>query len=279
MPLTRVTFLNSGYCTQSSYLAGRGSFDWARFYAVFVYLEHPVHGAALIDTGYSPHFRRATEPFPERLYRWLTPMRLDPLKSPPAILDAHGIDPAKIQRLFVSHFHGDHVAGLRDFPGVPFVYRRESYASLMAQSRWSQVRHGFLAKLLPEDFTARGQALSDGDFRSGTDALAEFPVLDFWGDGSLLLVDLPGHAEGHTGYVLTTATERIFYVVDATWDVDVLLAGKALPRLSRGFQFDYAAYLATQEKLLRVASRGDSRLVACHCPKTQVIVAGSVGAS
>ena len=51
MPFRRVVFLNAGYCTQWAYLAGQRSRGLTRFHAVFVYLEHPVHGAALIDTG------------------------------------------------------------------------------------------------------------------------------------------------------------------------------------------------------------------------------------
>src|SRR5437763_6254241 len=123
MHLQRVRFLNSGYCGQWSYLAGRRTFGWTRFYAVFVYLEHPEHGPALIDTGYSPHFIRATRTFPVRLYRWVTPVRLDPLRDAWAILSAQGLAPEKIRQVFVSHFHGDHIAGLRHFPQTRFVYR------------------------------------------------------------------------------------------------------------------------------------------------------------
>ena len=135
------------------------------------------------------------------------------------------------------------------------------------------MRHGFLDALVPAGFTARGQAIAEQAFVPGTGLLADFHVHDFWGEGSLLLVDLPGHAEGHTGYVLRTAAETVFYIVDACWDVDVLLKGRTLPRLSRGLQFDYAAYQQTQAKLRRVAASGAIRLLACHCPRTQDHVA------
>jgi len=269
----RVTFLNGGYCTQSSYLAGRRSWNFSRFHAVFVYLEHPEHGAALIDTGYSPFFFEATRTFPERVYRWVTPVHLDPRPNAAAVLEAHGLQPDQVRHVFVSHFHGDHVAGLRHFPRVRFIYRRESLDSLLRLGVRSQVRHGFLARLLPEDFSVRGRGIEDAEFVRGAAALAEFSVLDFWGDGSLLLVDLPGHAEGHTGYVLRTPTEAVFYVVDACWDRDVMLQGRRLPWLSQRLQYDHAAYLETQDKLRRVAARGEHRLLACHCPRTQEHVA------
>jgi glyoxylase-like metal-dependent hydrolase (beta-lactamase superfamily II) len=273
MPLTSVRFINGGYCTQWSYLAGRPSWSLTRFHAVFVYLEHPQHGAALIDTGYSPFFFEASRYLPGRVYRWVTPVHLEPRRDPPRILEGHGIKPDQVNQVFVSHFHGDHIAGLRDFPQARFVYRRASHALLMDEGAWRQVRHGFLAKLLPRDFVARGRAIEETEFGPGKDALAEFRVLDYWGDGSLLLVDLPGHADGHTGYILRTATETWFYVVDACWDMEVMLHGRQLPKLSRGLQFDYSAYEVTQDKLRRVAALKKYPMLACHCPRTQEHVA------
>jgi glyoxylase-like metal-dependent hydrolase (beta-lactamase superfamily II) len=267
-----MTFFNSGYCTQWSYLAGCRTWNMTRFHAAFVYLEHPEHGAALIDTGYSPFFRGATQTFPERLYRWVTPMHLDAHRHAPGILAAHGIDTSRVRQVFVSHFHGDHIAGLQHFPQVQFVYRCEAHDHLVRLGVWAQVKQAFLSRLLPADFTARGRGIEEGTFVRGADGLAEFLVHDFWGDGSLLLVDLPGHAEGHTGYLLRTATESVFYIVDACWFLDVMLAGRELPRLSRGIQFDYPAYCRTQEKLRRLAAREEYRLVACHCPRTQGLV-------
>jgi glyoxylase-like metal-dependent hydrolase (beta-lactamase superfamily II) len=272
MPFARVRFLNSGYCTQWGYLAGRRSRGWTRFQAVFVYLEHPGHGAALIDTGYSPLFFEATRPFPERLYRWTTPVQLDPRQHAGAVLESRGLRADRVGRIFVSHFHGDHIAGLRHFPQARFVYRRAAHELLLREGRWRQVRHAFLAGLLPEDFTARGHGLGEEVFVPGEGPLSEFRVLDFWGDGDLLLVDLPGHAAGHTGYVLRTEAERLFFVVDATWDVDALLAGRSLPWPSRGLQHAYQDYVLTLGRLRRLASRVGWPLLACHCPRTQAHV-------
>lgn len=275
MAFQRVCFLNAGSCTQLAYLAGRPSWGLTRFPAVFVYLEHPRHGVALIDTGYSPWFRRATESFPERFYRWATPLHLDRHKHAAAILAARGLAPERVERIFVSHFHGDHIAGLRHFPQARFVHRPAALELLRRTSVWGQVHQAFLARLLPEDFAARGDPVSEAAFTAGDGPLEELQVCDYWGDGDLLLVDLPGHAVGHTGFVVRTATERIFYVVDACWDRDVLLQGRTLPRLSQRVQYAYGAYVATQERLRRLAARTDWLLLACHCPRTQAHVANA----
>jgi len=269
MPFSRVRFLNAGYCSQLGYLAGRSSWGWTPFHGVFVFLEHPAHGASLIDTGYAPEFWEATRPFPARLYRWATPAHLAPERDAWSILEARGLRPETVSDLFVSHFHGDHIAGLRRFSRTRFVYRSASYEALLHQSPWKQVRHCFLPGLVPQDFIARSRAIAEAAFVPGCDDLEEFRVVDYWGDGDLLIVDLPGHALGHTGYVIRTETERIFYVVDACWDTAGMLEGRRLPWLSRRIQHSYPEYAATQEKLRRLAARGGWLLLACHCPRTQ----------
>lgn len=266
--LSSVRFLHSGWCGQYARLVGAPSWTWIRFYAVFVYFEHPVHGGCLVDTAYSDEFFRATRWLPQRLYRWLTPVQLEDPSNARDQLSAAGIDPSSIRRVFVSHFHADHIAGLKLFPEAQFVIRQEAYDRLLRQSTFSQVRHGVLGELFPPDFRSRCQELTEDLFTTGEGDWKEFRVCDFWGDGSLLLVDLPGHADGHYGFVLQTVQKRIFYIVDACWHVQVLLDKSPLPWISRRFQHDETAYFQTQEKLRKLTQQTGLELLACHCPKT-----------
>lgn len=272
--LRSVSFLSGGYCRQFARLTGVPSWAFARFHAVFVYVDHPEHGASLIDTGYSRHFWQATWPFPQRFHRWLLPVRLHPDDDPPQILESAGCD-KDIRRIFISHWHSDHVAGLKCFPRSEFVYRSPAYKRLMAEGTVNQVRHGFLRDLLPADLEERSRVVAEDRFVAGSGELEEFEVCDYWGDGSLLLVDLPGHMEGQTGFLLNTERRRFFYVADAYWHQDVLLEGRGLPWLSRGIQHDYTAYLATQDKLRRLALRTNWKLIACHCRKALPYVQGT----
>lgn len=266
--LRSVRFLTAGWCGQFARLAGAPSWKWSRFYAVFVYFEHPVHGACLIDTGYSPEFFQATHRFPQRLYRWITPVTLSPHADPAGELKAAGIDHASIQRVFVSHFHADHIGGLNCFPKARLIYRREAYERLRSQPTRAQVRHGFLQELLPDDFEDRGDPLTENQFIAGSGPWQTFRICDYWGDGSLILVDLPGHAEGQFGFVLQGAERSQFYIVDACWHVQVMLEQSRLPWISRNFQHDQVAYFATQEKLRQLTAETGIELLACHCPRT-----------
>lgn len=266
--LKSVRFLHSGWCSQFARLAGAPSWKWVRFYAVFVYFEHPVHGGCLIDTGYSDQFFHATRWLPQRFYRWVTPVVLDESRDAANRLRQAGIDPTNVKRIFVSHFHADHVAGLKCFPAAEFIYRQAPFDRLQAQAVHSQVRHGYLSDLIPSDFAARSRPISEAQFVPGVGDWEGFQVCDYWNDGSVLLVDLPGHADGHFGFVLQSAEKRVFYIVDACWYVDVMLNQLPLPWISRRFQHDGTAYFDTQQKLRRLVEQTGIQLLACHCPRT-----------
>lgn len=274
----RIRFLDGGYCWQLGWLAARKRLGPCKFHAVFLLVEHPIHGRYLIDCGYGPEFFAATRTLPERLYRWLTPVRLSSFVSPDKILARAGVSLDQLAGVFVSHFHADHIGGATCLDGVPFIYRNDSLSHLEGIRRSEQVRHGFLQKLLPRKLLECGRGISAEDFSFGREPLPAFATCDFFGDGSLLLVDLPGHADGHYGFWIRSDRD-VFYIVDACWDVPAMLAGRQVPFPSRRFQRDWNAYQTTQSNL-RSYYHGQSNrvseteadtqplMLACHCLET-----------
>lgn len=274
--LDAVTFHNGGYCLQNEILVGTGRFRMRRFQAVVVRIEHPQHGAAMIDTGYSPFFFRATSGFPDRIARWLIPVARMPQVSPVQRWSDRGIKIDELTTIFLSHFHADHIGAVTDFPEMRFVYRHQTLATLLEQNPWSRLKNGFARKLLPEDLDRRASKIDEADFLEATYCDFEsqtqklpFPAIDWWGDGSLIMLDMPGHAIGHTGYLLRTKEKSILYVVDACWDVEVLMAEKRLPWVAIKAQYDGETYHRTQTTIRELATRSNWEIVACHCPLTQ----------
>ena len=263
-----IRFFNGGSCRQLLAMADRRTWRIGEFQAVFLAVAHPRFGWVLIDTGYGTTFAAATRRWPRCLYRWVTPVVS---REPTAeILRAHGIAPEKIRHIVLTHFHADHIGGTREFPHATFHHATEALAPLLALSPFAQTRHAFLPAQLPDDFAARAAPFSLAQFRP--DPVTGFPGHDLFGDGSLTLLDLPGHAPGHLGVRLAEAHGPLLYAADAFWH-HRQIEEKICPLLpARIAIHDNRAYDATIARLRDLKRFGTCRIVACHCPATQTLL-------
>lgn len=263
------TLFTVGACRHCERLARTGG-RWrlVEFPALVALLVHPQHGPILYDTGYADHFDLATVPFPERLYRWTTPYHLPSDQTLGAQLGRLGLTPADIRLCVISHFHGDHVAGLRDLPNATFVCLRDDMRALAQGSRLSRLRRGFLPGLLPSDFEARMQwadTRSSLTLPGGLSGLG--PAVDLLGDGSLAGVRLPGHTAGQLGLVFRDAHDRrLLLCADAAWHREAIRSGDRPARAAALIMHDWTAYLATLGRLRTVAAAApDLHIVPSHC--------------
>lgn len=239
----------------------------ARFPALFGLLRHPRHGVMLFDTGYSERFHEATETFPQRLYRWLTPVELMPDGSAVEQLARAGIAPESVERIVLSHFHADHIAGARDFPKARFVASRQAWETVRGRGALRATAHGFLPQLLPADFEARTTLLEQQDFHSP--GVGAFDTsYDLFGDGSVRLIPLPGHARGQLGLLAHTPAGRSFLVADAAWTT-ASFRNRIPPHRLAGLIFDDAAENDRTLQRLHALSvaEPDLDIVPSHCPR------------
>lgn len=216
--------LRAGWCRHLACMADRSA-RWAptRFPSLCGLIRHPEAGWILYDTGYAEHFFKATQALPERLYRTAVPVQLPVQEHLLAQLKTFGIQPEDIRTVIISHFHGDHVAGLRDFNQASFIALEADCQHIenLRGSRWRAALGGHLPGLLPDDFASR-LTLAD-HCRQATlpEWMAPFThAMDLLGDGSLLGVPLPGHSHGQLGLFIPDAQGRpVFLVADACWSV------------------------------------------------------------
>ncbi|MEO1656635.1 MAG: MBL fold metallo-hydrolase [Pseudomonadota bacterium] len=248
-----LAFPNSAWVTAPERLMLRGGsmqrVDVPIRYARFT---HPVRGRCLIDTGYTHRVTSGPRSTPLRLYaRFLRPR-----------LTEHALGNGdKADTVVLTHLHADHVSGLRDLDGACVYGHAESTRRLLSQGSLNQRRHGLFAELLPPDFAERLKPFEDA-------ANIETPLGeggDLFGDGSVVVVPLPGHMDGHHGVLLQTADGPLLYAADAQWLRAAVLGDRLPTGPAAWITHDREAAQATAARLAAYERKG-GRVVYCHDP-------------
>lgn len=153
-------------------------------------------GRALVDTGFGPAAGQAPGATTGLL-----------LKS----LAAAGIDPASIDSVVISHFHGDHVAGLVGpdggpaFPGARILVPAPEWAFWMDDAQMKAAT----------GMVAQAFATNREVFGAVKDKVSQFA----WGDEILPGVTAegtPGHTPGHTSFTVRDGGQALFIQSDVT---------------------------------------------------------------
>jgi len=264
--------LKVGHCQHPECAALRGG-SWRAidFPALVGLIQHPKHGLMLYDTGYSQHFWKATTSFPECLYRMVTPVTLPPGEELITQLESRGIAPKDIETIFISHFHADHVAGLRDFPQARFIATGTEHERCQKMGRVNRLRRAYLCDPLPSDFDSRLNLIENtsimplpGDWLPFTEAH------DVLGDASLAGFDLPGHTASQLGLAFHEAgAGMVFLVGDACWKIEGLAENRKPSRLAYALFDTASAYDETFAKLVALHnSANPPSIIPSHCSTT-----------
>jgi glyoxylase-like metal-dependent hydrolase (beta-lactamase superfamily II) len=270
----RLELLEVGHCVHPEHVVLRNRrFSPLRFPAIVGVIHHPTEGPILFDTGYSQRFVEATRPFPERFYAWVTPVTIDPERTAVAQLRRRGIRPEDVRTVVVSHFHADHVAGLCDFPRARFVYLERALESFASLGRVRGTAAGFLRVLLPPDLHARTRLVhTDRETVRLPPSCAPFTSgIDLFADGSVVLVELPGHVEGQLGaFVRAEDGSYDFLVADACWTTESLRRRQLPHPITRALFASYAEYGTTLRRIADLHDRSSEvRIVPAHCDEVR----------
>ncbi|KAL6308686.1 Cerato-platanin-domain-containing protein [Sparassis latifolia] len=161
---------------------------------------HSVTGATLLfDLGVRRDWERLPPAIVHRIRTM--PFHINVPQDVAESLRAGGADPAQIQTVCISHIHLDHYGDTTPFTGAKFIVGGAS-RSLFEPGYPADPNSVSASDLLPQDRT---------EFLEIDDAwkpIGPFPrALDFYGDGSLYLVDAPGHLPGHLNALVRTSPD------------------------------------------------------------------------
>ena len=130
---------------------------------------------------------------------------------PDAAVRALGVDPATLTGGIPTHGHFDHLGGLLTLPNLP-IWMPQAEIDLA-----KQIAAEGGATILPPDARAvvpRATAIP----WDGGPALYWDQSHDLYGDGSVVLIPLPGHTPGSLGALVQLPTGRaVFLVGDTVW--------------------------------------------------------------
>jgi len=128
----------------------------------------------------------------------------------PATLAAAGIDPKAIDIVLISHMHGDHILGLKTpdgalaFPNAEIKVPAVDWTYWMSDENMSKAPEGF-------------QKASFGFNRKIFSNLADKVTRYDWGKEvapGITAVESSGHTPGHTSFVITSGSGRLFFTGD-----------------------------------------------------------------
>jgi N-acyl homoserine lactone hydrolase len=196
---------------------GGSLFERREFSMAGALVKHPM-GNLLIDTGFGRNIDQQFRSMPIS-FRAITSYSLwQPAADQ---LTAAGYDPKSLHAILLTHSHWDHVSGLPDFPGVPVLVTRQE--------------REFIRKSGDMDFCRlfTGIRYQEYGFEGG-------PYLgcpashDVYGDGSIVVVPVPGHTPGSVVVFVTLPNRRHYaFVGDLVYQLEGISQREERPWLVR----------------------------------------------
>lgn len=169
---------------------------------------------------------------------------------------AAGIDPAKVDIVLISHFHGDHVGGLKNADGSPAFPNAEIKVPAAELAFWSD-----------EANAAKANGFNKAQFPNVKKMMAGLKVTPYDPDKEvapgITSVATPGHTPGHTSFVIASGNKKILVQIDVTNIPAMFLTH---PDWHAAFDNDGDLAAATRHRIYDMAAAEKLTVVGYHFP-------------
>lgn len=193
-------------------------------------IRHP-KGVLLWDTGLSSAVKGAAMPG----------MALD--KTIVERMRENGIDPAAVTHVGISHYHADHSGAAGEFPQAELLIGEGDWTALKAMApdnrQVTQLAHWL---------TGGGKAKPvKGD-------------LDIFGDGTVMMLTMPGHTPGHSALLVRLPKSGPILISGDQYHFRENRAARGVPT----FNINRADTLASHDRFEEIAKEAKARVIIQH---------------
>jgi glyoxylase-like metal-dependent hydrolase (beta-lactamase superfamily II) len=156
-----------------------------------------------------------------------------------------GIAPESVTDIFISHAHGDHVAGLVKadgalaFPNAAIHISANEWAAMKADTQAAALVTAITPKVV--------------EFQPGAELVP----------GTVTAVDIKGHTPGHSGYTITSGEQSLLYIGD-TMHHSVISVQQ--PDWTIAFDGDAPTAQTSRKAIIDSAAGSGQRVYAVHFP-------------
>lgn len=155
-----------------------------------------------------------------------------------------GVKPADISIIGISHYHFDHIGQAAAFPQARLLIGKGDYDSLAA----SPPRNGADPGALKPWFGGGGKVEPvSGD-------------KDVFGDGSVTMIDLPGHTPGHHGLLVNLSRKNMVLLSGDQFHFRENAAANGVP----GFNYDRSQTLSSSDRFRTLAANVKATVIIQH---------------
>jgi glyoxylase-like metal-dependent hydrolase (beta-lactamase superfamily II) len=173
-------------------------------------------------------------------------------------LKAAGVDPKQVDIILISHFHGDHINGIRTKDGQIVFPNAEIKVPAPEWAHWMDD-----AKMNATPEAGRGNF---NNSRRVFGSIAKDVNRFEWGKEvapGVTAIAAPGHTPGHTAFVISSGNQSMMTVVDTTNNAYLFVRN---PEWQVSFDMDGAQAVATRKKLLDQAAADKLLVGGYHWP-------------